>query len=297
MKFSVCMTNYNTADVLQESLESIISRIDPDDFEIVIVDSKSTDGSLEILNGMKEKFPRMSILSKKCLRGEGRQIALENSRGDYVITADADTLYFDVWRKVIDKYVEGEYDFGLSCWFSQIYPRTLLHEVGGWKNLQYMEDVELWCRLASIGKYRTYPIVCGKNLKRNPATNVVEGTVRRFLRTRDKITLFWHIPFWLYLAGYWKVLRERYGGGRLLTRMLYHGSIHGLGTVSAFLRRLKDGYGDVMLLRSVATELTIDLQLVEREELRIPAYTFTTLEECIDAYRKADYGFLPGFYD
>lgn len=297
MKFSVCMTNYNTADVLQKSLESIISRIDPHDFEIVIVDSKSTDGSWEILNRMKDEFPGMSILSKKCLRGEGRQIALENSRGDYVITADADTLYFDVWREVIDKYVEGGYDFGLSCWFSQIYPRTLLYEVGGWKNLQYMEDVELWCRLAGIGKYRTYPIVCGENLKRNPATDIMERTIRRFLRTRDKISLFWHIPFWLYAAGYWKVLKEHFRGTRLLTRILYYGSIHCLGTVSAFYRRLKNGYGDVRLLKSVMTELTIDFRLVEEEELNMPKYTFTTLEECLDAYRNDFYGYLPGFYD
>ena len=49
------MTNYNTEDVIERSLDSIISKINPDEFELVVVDSKSKDRSLDILERYAKK--------------------------------------------------------------------------------------------------------------------------------------------------------------------------------------------------------------------------------------------------
>ncbi|MEM2087155.1 MAG: glycosyltransferase [Thermoproteota archaeon] len=47
-KYSVCITCRNEAKTIRASLDSILNQID-DRFEVIVVDSKSTDGTLEIL--------------------------------------------------------------------------------------------------------------------------------------------------------------------------------------------------------------------------------------------------------
>jgi len=54
IKFSVCTTNYNCAHALQKHLDSVYSLFDDSDFEYIVVDNKSKDDSLEILNEYKK---------------------------------------------------------------------------------------------------------------------------------------------------------------------------------------------------------------------------------------------------
>jgi len=297
MKFSVCMTNYNTVDVLSQSLNSIISKVDIDEFEIVVLDNESTDGSADVLEDYSQKYENFRFLSKRCLRGTGRQLAFEASSGDVIITADTDTIYNDLWRELINTYIERGFQFGLSSWFSQIYPRGLLKTVGGWSDFQYMEDIELWCRLAKIGKYRTYPIVCGENLKRNPGLNRIERTARRYLRFRDKITMFRHIPFSLYARGYYKVIRDKFTGMKAASRLLYYLSLLSAAELGSRFRRSLREYGDIRYIAENLEDIRIDLGLVDERELVIPKYEFTARQECIRAYREGNYEYLPGFYD
>lgn len=297
MKHSICMTNYNTEDVIEASLESIISRIDPDEFEIVVVDNKSTDRSAQILRDYDKRLENFSVITKRCSRGIGRQTAFEQSSGNLIVTADVDTVYTDVWMELIRTYLSRGFTFGLSSWFCQIYPRDLLLEVGGWSDLQYMEDVELWCRLAKIGRYRTYPMVCGENLKRNPASNQIERTVRRYLRFRDKATLFSHIPFSLYAKGYFRRITEKYSGFKMLSRLSYYLTLMSLAELGSNVRRLSEEYGNIRFLAENLENIRIDLNLVGKSELVVPKYEFSTREECLRAYAEKDYSFLPGFYD
>jgi glycosyltransferase involved in cell wall biosynthesis len=294
-KFSICMTNYNTADVLRKSMDSILSKINTDEFEIIIVDSNSTDGSLEILKEYQKKFPNFTIIEKKCLRGRGRQIAFEHSKGDIIITADNDTVYNDLWMKVIRYHEKNRLDYGLSMLFSQVYPRKILEEVGGWKNLQYLEDAELWSRLAKIGKYHTYPVVPGENLKRAPRSTPFERTYRIYRKMHDRMAIFTHIPLYMYLNGYNKELRKNYRGKGYLLRFVYYSSLLIVAKMVSSLRRVFVEYGDVEYTKT--EKVLIDLKLTETENLKIEGQGCDTFEDCVEAYKKGDFGFLPGFYD
>jgi len=65
MKYSICTTVYNAAPRLRASPDSILQYINPEEFEIVVVDSKSTDGTLQILKEYQQKFPNFKIIEEK----------------------------------------------------------------------------------------------------------------------------------------------------------------------------------------------------------------------------------------
>lgn len=68
-KYSILITNYNTVDTIKQSLESILSQID-NNFEVIVVDNKSKDGSEKILKEF-EKQGKIKVISIKCSRGRG----------------------------------------------------------------------------------------------------------------------------------------------------------------------------------------------------------------------------------
>lgn len=61
--YSICITNYNTYPIVEESINAILSQIDQN-FEVVVVDNCSKDGSLEILERyQKEGLIRLFVQS------------------------------------------------------------------------------------------------------------------------------------------------------------------------------------------------------------------------------------------
>lgn len=174
-KYSICVTHFNNAATVKQSLESILNQID-DDFEVVVVDSKSTDGSYEILKKF-ESMGKIKLVQVKCSRGKGREIAFENSRGKYVITnLDMDDVFKLRLRELLARYhvvAEGKLLRAFSemeggFWGGEhvdIAPRSLIEELGGWRDLQTFEDSELFSRAARHGKF------CGGKFALLDATN------------------------------------------------------------------------------------------------------------------------------
>ncbi len=148
--YSICITNYNTYPIVEESINAILSQIDQN-FEVVVVDNCSKDGSLEILERyQKEGLIRLFV--QKCSRGVGRQLAFQASKGKYIISQlDLDDITGNI-RNIIDFYhkrFEGKimvlHDFMIG-------PRNVIVEIGGWRDLNWGEDFDLWSRAAKAGK-------------------------------------------------------------------------------------------------------------------------------------------------
>lgn len=65
MKISIITTTYNSASTLTDTLKSIFKQ-SYDNFESVIIDGKSTDGTLEIIKSFKNKYPnKIKYISEK----------------------------------------------------------------------------------------------------------------------------------------------------------------------------------------------------------------------------------------
>lgn len=90
MFFSVIIPMYNVKSYIAECLQSILCQ-SMKDFEVVIVDDGSTDGSAEIVRAFMEKDSRIRLISQKNTGQSGaRNHGLREGRGDYIIFLDSD---------------------------------------------------------------------------------------------------------------------------------------------------------------------------------------------------------------
>jgi glycosyltransferase involved in cell wall biosynthesis len=173
-KYSICITNFNSIDTIKASMDSILIQSN-DSFEIVVCDNYSNDGSREILQEYCRKG-KIKLVVERSSRGKGRQIAFENSFGKYIIsgvdTDDKLKLEFQEFLRIYHRDHEG---YMLSAGTIHIIPRQLVEEIGGWRDLNWGEDVDFHKRAKSLGRQHEfeYPIVL-----------VERGNNRRSLKDR-----------------------------------------------------------------------------------------------------------------
>lgn len=104
MLFSVVIPVYNRKDLLQDTLQSVFAQTDRD-FEVLVVDDGSTDGSVDFV----ASFPEPITLLRQQNQGPGaaRNRGLSVARGDYVAFLDSDDIWFPwtlaTYRTVIQR--------------------------------------------------------------------------------------------------------------------------------------------------------------------------------------------------
>lgn len=93
---SVIIPSYNTADFIGYAIKSVISQ-SFEDFECLVVDDASNDGSAAIIEEFARKDSRISCILLKENVGVSavRNIALQKARGRFVAFLDSD----DVWDR------------------------------------------------------------------------------------------------------------------------------------------------------------------------------------------------------
>lgn len=93
-KVSVCISVRNGERYIAHMLDSLLVQ-SFDDFEVIIADNHSSDGTPEILAAYAAAFPEKVFVYKTVLHGGagvGRNLAFEKSRGEYIWFCDADDL-------------------------------------------------------------------------------------------------------------------------------------------------------------------------------------------------------------
>lgn len=90
-EISVIIPVYNVAAFLDRCLDSILRQTFPD-FEIILVDDCSTDGSLKVAESHAEQDGRITIIAKRHNEGTmlARRSGYENARGRYIVFCDSD---------------------------------------------------------------------------------------------------------------------------------------------------------------------------------------------------------------
>ncbi len=109
MKLSVIIPVYNEINTILEVLRRV--KAVPLDKEIIIVDDGSTDGTREVLRGIKEE--NVKIIFNERNRGKGFSLrrGFEHITGDIVIIQDADLEYYpDEYPILIQKIIEDKAD-------------------------------------------------------------------------------------------------------------------------------------------------------------------------------------------
>lgn len=188
---SVVMSVYNGGEFLAGAIESVLVQTFRD-FEFIIVNDGSTDGSLAILEECAQRDCRIRLISREN-RGLTASLneGIANARGEWIARMDADdislpdrfekqmawlqktgadicggwirltgTLFHRVWQY----YGSGDAIrlkllFGSAFAHPTVMLRTDIAKANPYsENARYVEDYELWARLARLGvKMTNYP--------------------------------------------------------------------------------------------------------------------------------------------
>ncbi len=91
MLFSVIIPTYNRADLFQRTLDSVWQQT-LHDYEVIVVDDGSTDGTLEQLRRQRDRIRLIEQSNKG--PGAARNRGIGEARGDYVAFLDSDDIWF-----------------------------------------------------------------------------------------------------------------------------------------------------------------------------------------------------------
>ena len=103
-RFSICISSFNDADYLCDCVDSVLSQ-SFSDFELVIVNDKSTDNTAEIIDRYICADPRVISLTNSTNLGVhlGRKTAVSRSSGDYILFLDSDDELLDGSLEALDE--------------------------------------------------------------------------------------------------------------------------------------------------------------------------------------------------
>lgn len=91
---SILMPVYNERERVERAIAEVLDTTLPTDFELIIVDDGSTDGTREILRG-RQRDDRVRLFEHAVNQGKGAavQTALREARGEFAAIFDADLEY------------------------------------------------------------------------------------------------------------------------------------------------------------------------------------------------------------
>ena len=91
MNLSIIIVSWNTRQLLEQCLASIFAHPPDGDFEVLVVDNHSDDGSAGMV---KARFPQVQLIENQANTGfaRGNNQAIRRSRGEYILLLNPDTV-------------------------------------------------------------------------------------------------------------------------------------------------------------------------------------------------------------
>ena len=105
MKLSIVIVNWNTKDILKQTINSVVAETTLFPYEIIVVDNNSSDGSVEMI---KKEFPTVILIENKINEGfaKGNNIGLKIAQGEYLILLNSDTIVLDHAIEKLVKFLD-----------------------------------------------------------------------------------------------------------------------------------------------------------------------------------------------
>lgn len=114
MDVSIIIVNYNTKELTRNCLKSIYEHTYDIDFEVIVSDNGSIDGSIEMI---RTEFPQIILIENKANLGFGaaNNRGLKIAKGKYIFYLNSDTvllnnavkMFFDYWENSPEKETIG----------------------------------------------------------------------------------------------------------------------------------------------------------------------------------------------
>ena len=111
VKVSVIIPVYNNAKYLKECLDSVVKQTYKN-LEIIIIDDKSSDNSLEVISQFDDKRIKLIKLRKNSGAAIARNKGVEIASGDYICYVDSDDIWAqDKIKKQVNFMKQNDYTF------------------------------------------------------------------------------------------------------------------------------------------------------------------------------------------
>lgn len=93
-RLSILMVNWNTREMTLACLRSVYAETHATDFEIVLVDNGSVDGSVDAI---RAEFPQVRLIAEAANHGfgQGNNIAAAAAGGEFLLLLNTDTIILD----------------------------------------------------------------------------------------------------------------------------------------------------------------------------------------------------------
>ncbi|PAX53375.1 glycosyltransferase family 2 protein [Brunnivagina elsteri] len=123
--FSVVIPTYNRKPILEKCLKALeMQKLSAstavEDYEVVVVDDGSTDGTLQWLEECKNKFPHVQVFEQNHQGpSAARNLGVVQAKGDTIIFIDSDLVVTEVFlQSHADALVDGKNKLGSDKFFT-----------------------------------------------------------------------------------------------------------------------------------------------------------------------------------
>jgi hypothetical protein len=108
---SFLIVNYKVADLVHQAIQSIQEQV-RSDYEIIVLDNASEDGSFESLEG---KYPRTKVIASDVNHGfgVGNNLAYESAKGEFIFLLNPDTILIDDSVDRMAEYLKSNPEVGM----------------------------------------------------------------------------------------------------------------------------------------------------------------------------------------
>ncbi len=123
MLFSVVICSYNRLDHLVASVESAVKQtLDASQYEVIVVDNASTDGTAEAMQTLTQKYPNLRYIYETRLGlATARNTGWQTAQGTYVAFLDDDAKAESNWLETAKGLIERN-PTNLRCVGGPIHP-------------------------------------------------------------------------------------------------------------------------------------------------------------------------------
>ena len=212
MKLSIITTNFNNLNGLKKTSESVVS-LHYNDYEWIIIDGGSTDGSKEYIESISRETDALSYWCSEIDNGvyNAMNKGIKVAKGEYLIFMNSGDCFYspDVLKKIFSKQHTGDIIYGSALYifkdhedlatvpskvtFRFIYEYTIYHQAsfikrellkdnGYDENLKIVSDWKMWLVWLLQNKIFEYvpEIIC-----RFDAYGISTGHDDRLVQERD----------------------------------------------------------------------------------------------------------------
>ena len=114
-KASIVVVTFNNLRLNRLCLESLYERTEWPNFEVIVVDNGSTDGTAAYLSEARERFPNLRLILNEKNRGfaAANNAGLATATGNYFVLLNNDTVLARGWLSALIQHLEANPDIGL----------------------------------------------------------------------------------------------------------------------------------------------------------------------------------------